>query len=89
MFEALFVTFICSEIWGQFLSFESEVGDLASILKVEKRRSQAIEKVSIYLCLFCHFDRRLSQNNSLSILLSELCIGRSNLHTTNFVVICV
>lgn len=32
------------EIWSRFLAFESEVGDLASILKVEKRRSQAIEK---------------------------------------------
>ncbi|XP_052810218.1 cleavage stimulation factor subunit 3-like isoform X2 [Mya arenaria] len=32
------------DIWSRFLSFESEVGDLASILKVEKRRSQAIEK---------------------------------------------
>ena len=33
------------EIWSRFLAFESEVGDLASIMKVEKRRSQAIEKV--------------------------------------------
>ncbi|KAL3882786.1 hypothetical protein ACJMK2_029149 [Sinanodonta woodiana] len=33
------------EIWSRFLAFESEVGDLASILKVEKRRAQAIEKV--------------------------------------------
>ena len=36
---------ICRDIWSRFLAFESEVGDLASILKVEKRRSQAIEKV--------------------------------------------
>lgn len=33
------------EIWSRFLAFESEVGDLASIQKVEKRRAQAIEKV--------------------------------------------
>ncbi|KAL5010433.1 hypothetical protein ScPMuIL_012738 [Solemya velum] len=33
------------EIWSRFLAFESQVGDLASILKVEKRRGQAIEKV--------------------------------------------
>lgn len=33
------------DIWSRFLAFESEVGDLASILKVEKRRSQAIEKI--------------------------------------------
>ncbi|KAJ8314575.1 hypothetical protein KUTeg_006725 [Tegillarca granosa] len=32
------------EIWSRFLAFESEVGDLASIQKVEKRRTQAIEK---------------------------------------------
>ena len=35
------------EIWSRFLAFESEVGDLASIQKVEKRRAQAIEKVSV------------------------------------------
>ncbi|XP_071113458.1 cleavage stimulation factor subunit 3-like [Haliotis cracherodii] len=34
-----------TEIWSKFLAFESAVGDLASILKVEKRRAQAIEKV--------------------------------------------
>ena len=39
------------EIWSRFLAFESEVGDLASIQKVEKRRAQAIEKVSYYSCL--------------------------------------
>lgn len=33
------------EIWSRFLAFESEVGDLACIQKVEKRRAQAIEKV--------------------------------------------
>ncbi|KAK2147874.1 hypothetical protein LSH36_533g01063 [Paralvinella palmiformis] len=32
------------EIWNRFLEFESEVGDLASIVKVEKRRSQIIGK---------------------------------------------
>ncbi|XP_041351773.1 cleavage stimulation factor subunit 3-like [Gigantopelta aegis] len=34
-----------TEIWSKFLAFESQVGDLASILKVEKRRAQTIEKV--------------------------------------------
>ncbi|XP_064627330.1 cleavage stimulation factor subunit 3-like [Lineus longissimus] len=33
------------EIWSQFLDFESNIGDLASILKVEKRRAQVIEKL--------------------------------------------
>ncbi|ESO84817.1 hypothetical protein LOTGIDRAFT_236052 [Lottia gigantea] len=33
------------EIWSRFLSFESQVGDLTSIIKVEKRRTQVIEKI--------------------------------------------
>lgn len=32
-------------IWARFLQFESQVGDLASILKVEKRRLQALESI--------------------------------------------
>ena len=36
-----------SEIWNRFLEFESSVGDLASILKVEKRRALVIGKVSL------------------------------------------
>ncbi|KAA0192367.1 Cleavage stimulation factor subunit 3 [Fasciolopsis buskii] len=32
-------------IWARFLQFESQVGDLASILKVEKRRLQSMESV--------------------------------------------
>ncbi|XP_064490288.1 cleavage stimulation factor subunit 3-like isoform X2 [Ornithodoros turicata] len=33
------------EIWNKFLEFESNIGDLSSILKVEKRRAAAIEKL--------------------------------------------
>lgn len=33
------------EIWNSFLEFESNIGDLSSIIKVEKRRAQALEKV--------------------------------------------
>ncbi|XP_055940749.1 cleavage stimulation factor subunit 3-like isoform X2 [Argiope bruennichi] len=33
------------EIWNKFLEFESNVGDLASILKVEKRRAAVIEQL--------------------------------------------
>ena len=33
-------------IWSEFLSFESNVGDLASLMKVEKRRFNAFESVS-------------------------------------------
>ena len=37
--------FSFSEIWNKFLEFEANVGDMASIVKVEKRRAQALEKV--------------------------------------------
>ncbi|RWS07998.1 Protein suppressor of forked-like protein [Dinothrombium tinctorium] len=33
------------EIWNKFLEFESNIGDLSSIIKVEKRRAQALEKI--------------------------------------------
>lgn len=32
-----------SEVWARFLSFESNIGDLASILKVERRRFAAFK----------------------------------------------
>lgn len=34
------------EIWNRFLEFESNIGDLASIVKVEKRRSAVLEKIA-------------------------------------------
>lgn len=40
------------DIWSKFLAFESQVGDLASIVKVEKRRAQTIEKVRDRLAAF-------------------------------------
>ncbi|XP_058803933.1 protein suppressor of forked [Phymastichus coffea] len=33
------------DIWNRFLEFESNIGDLASIVKVEKRRSAVLEKI--------------------------------------------
>ncbi|KAH0550208.1 protein suppressor of forked isoform X1 [Cotesia glomerata] len=33
------------DIWNRFLEFESNIGDLASIVKVEKRRSAVLEKL--------------------------------------------
>lgn len=33
------------EIWNRFLEFESNIGDLASIVKVERRRSAVLESV--------------------------------------------
>lgn len=34
------------DIWNKFLEFESNIGDLASITKVERRRATALEKVA-------------------------------------------
>ncbi|XP_077282939.1 cleavage stimulation factor subunit su(f) isoform X1 [Arctopsyche grandis] len=33
------------DIWNRFLEFESNIGDLVSIVKVEKRRSAVLEKI--------------------------------------------
>lgn len=45
-FEHLFsfCLFFHREIWARFLAFESNIGDLASILKVEKRRFTAFKE---------------------------------------------
>lgn len=40
--------FFYRDIWNRFLEFESNIGDLASIVKVEKRRSAVLEKVTFY-----------------------------------------
>ena len=38
------------EVWNRFLEFESNIGDLSSIVKVERRRSSVLEKViKIYI----------------------------------------
>ena len=34
-----------SDIWNRFLEFESQIGDLAGVMKVEKRRALVIEKL--------------------------------------------
>ena len=35
-----------SELWSEFLKFECAVGDLASILKVDKKRQKVFETVN-------------------------------------------
>jgi len=35
------------EIWNKFLEFESNIGDLASIIKVEQRRSKALQEAGM------------------------------------------
>ena len=35
------------DIWRQFLEFESAVGDLPGIVKVEKRRAQALDAADV------------------------------------------
>ena len=34
-----------SDIWNRFLEFESNIGDLQSIVKVERRRSEVLSKI--------------------------------------------
>lgn len=34
------------EVWNKFMEFESNIGDLSSIVKVERRRSAVLENVS-------------------------------------------
>ena len=34
------------DVWNRFLEFESNIGDLSSIVKVERRRSAVLENVS-------------------------------------------
>lgn len=42
------------EVWNRFLEFESNIGDLSSIVKVERRRSAVLEKVfSFYFVSIC------------------------------------
>eukprot|EP00096_Caligus_rogercresseyi_P003916 TRINITY_DN1779_c0_g1_i1.p1 TRINITY_DN1779_c0_g1~~TRINITY_DN1779_c0_g1_i1.p1 ORF type:complete len:728 (+),score=123.76 TRINITY_DN1779_c0_g1_i1:561-2744(+) len=35
-----------ADIWSKFLEFESKIGDLASIIKVERRRTQVLDFIS-------------------------------------------
>ena len=37
------------EIWNKFLEFESNIGDLASVVKVEKRRTTVLEELGLGL----------------------------------------
>ena len=47
------LTNIFRDIWNKFLEFESDVGDLASIHKVEKRRKQLLGQVANKMFIFC------------------------------------
>lgn len=40
-------------LWNRFLEFECNVGDLASIVKVEKRRAHVLQKVSLSSLSLC------------------------------------
>lgn len=39
------------DVWNRFLEFESNIGDLSSIVKVERRRSAVLENVRMALNL--------------------------------------
>lgn len=46
--DAFLITFISlffRDIWNKFLEFECNIGDLQSIVKVEKRRSEVLSKI--------------------------------------------
>lgn len=42
--DVQFNIFLFSEIWDRYLEFESHVGDLSSILKVDQRRREALKE---------------------------------------------
>lgn len=42
------------EVWNRFLEFESNIGDLSSIVKVERRRSAVLENVSFMSWTWFH-----------------------------------
>lgn len=37
------------DVWNRFLEFESNIGDLSSIVKVERRRSSVLETVTLLI----------------------------------------
>lgn len=47
------VLLYCREVWEKYVEFESNVGDLASLLKVEKRRAAAMRADSRQVCILC------------------------------------
>lgn len=67
-----------SEIWNKFLEFESHIGDLSSVIKVEKRRAQAIERISKSTSETAWLVDRYKFNDLLPCGSTELrCIGYS------------
>lgn len=36
------------EVWNKFLEFESNIGDLAGVIKVERRRAQVLEEAGVW-----------------------------------------
>ena len=43
------------EIWNRFLEFESSIGDLSSVVKVEKRRNTVLDKVFCYRIVYFYY----------------------------------
>lgn len=44
------------DVWNRFLEFESNIGDLSSIVKVERRRSTVLQNVSLIQIFYNIFD---------------------------------
>jgi hypothetical protein len=57
-----------SDIWNKFLEFESNIGDLGSIVKTEKRRSEVLNQV----CGFTLISRLFYERSSLKCAVSHM-----------------
>lgn len=70
----IYVTFyFFREIWNRFLEFECNIGDLASIVKVEKRRSAVLSKVcAMCLSILCFQN---FQNHNWTLSVGELMVN--------------
>ena len=68
------------DVWQQFLEFESSVGDLPGIVKIEKRRAQALDTADVmttYGETARLIDRYFSLNLQMSSKYSKLILVNS------------
>ena len=60
------------EVWNKFLEFETNIGDLASVVKVEKRRAGILEEAGIAVGENKHTIQVGNRPDKTSILLTML-----------------
>lgn len=93
---------LCSEVWARFLAFESNIGDLASILKVERRRFSAfkdeyegketallVDRYKFMDLYPCSTSELKALGYKVQITLTHLFLLLSLLHVIYFVLFCV